>query len=78
MAKKKKRKRGNDDLFGHQQVNSEDDATLVNSGDATLTTPSTKTEFSQICLGKVSLIIICLFLFHIIHIQNLLMDSTNI
>ncbi|KAK6803443.1 hypothetical protein RDI58_001227 [Solanum bulbocastanum] len=35
----KKRKRGNEDLYGHQQVNLGDDATRVNSGDATLSTP---------------------------------------
>ncbi|KAG5632395.1 hypothetical protein H5410_004112, partial [Solanum commersonii] len=36
---KKKRKRGNEYLYGHQQVNLGDDATRVNSGDATLSTP---------------------------------------
>uniref|UniRef100_A0A3Q7EFK1 Uncharacterized protein n=1 Tax=Solanum lycopersicum TaxID=4081 RepID=A0A3Q7EFK1_SOLLC len=35
----KKRKRGNEDLYGHQQVNLGDDAILVNSGDATLSPP---------------------------------------
>ncbi|WMV09609.1 hypothetical protein MTR67_002994 [Solanum verrucosum] len=35
----KKRKRGNEDLYVHQQVNLGDDATRVNSGDATLSTP---------------------------------------
>ncbi|KAG5632578.1 hypothetical protein H5410_004295 [Solanum commersonii] len=35
----KKRKRGNEDLYGHQQVNLGDDTTRVNSGDATLSTP---------------------------------------
>ncbi|KAH0664044.1 hypothetical protein KY284_028975 [Solanum tuberosum] len=35
----KKRKRENEDLYGHQQVNLGDDATRVNSGDAALSTP---------------------------------------
>ncbi|XP_015054799.1 uncharacterized protein LOC107001160 [Solanum pennellii] len=35
----KKRKRGNEDLYGHQQVKLGDDAILVNSGDATLSPP---------------------------------------
>ncbi|XP_049368215.1 uncharacterized protein LOC125833110 [Solanum verrucosum] len=34
----KKRKRENEDLYGHQQVNLGDDATHVNSGDAALST----------------------------------------
>ncbi|KAG5632580.1 hypothetical protein H5410_004297 [Solanum commersonii] len=33
------RKRGNKDLYGHQQVNLGDDTTHVNLGDATLSTP---------------------------------------
>ncbi|XP_049386125.1 uncharacterized protein LOC125850318, partial [Solanum stenotomum] len=35
----KKRKRENEDLYGHQQVNLGDDATCVNSEDAALSTP---------------------------------------
>ncbi|XP_069149143.1 uncharacterized protein [Solanum lycopersicum] len=35
----KKRKRGNEDLYGHQQVKLGDDAMLVNSGDDTLSSP---------------------------------------
>ncbi|WMV09618.1 hypothetical protein MTR67_003003 [Solanum verrucosum] len=35
----KKRKRGNEDLYGHQQVNLGDDATRVNLENATLITP---------------------------------------
>uniref|UniRef100_A0A3Q7HI96 MBD domain-containing protein n=2 Tax=Solanum lycopersicum TaxID=4081 RepID=A0A3Q7HI96_SOLLC len=34
----KKRKRGNEDLYGHQQVNLGDNATHVNSGDVALST----------------------------------------